>query len=121
MFAAQARSLPFLLPASDAPKAQGYFNEALAFLILLNLLDAGFTAFWVASGRAVEANPIMATLLQVGIAPFILGKLSMVFAASMVLRQYRDRALSQLGVRALVVAYSLVAFIHLSEFQRIVA
>ena len=45
-------------------------------LFLLNWLDAQLTLFWVRSDIATEANNLMAQLLSIGDAPFLLTKLA---------------------------------------------
>jgi hypothetical protein len=100
---------------------QANFDIALAALVLLNLFDAVFTAFWVQHGDALEANPVMALVLRFGIGPFIMVKLALIFGGCAVLRTFRDRTLARGGVHAMVVAYALVVAFHLSELHRVIS
>ena len=56
-------------------------------LFLLNWLDAQLTLIWVRSDIATEANNLMAQLLHIGHAPFLLTKLAIgAFAAYVLYR-----------------------------------
>lgn len=64
---------------------------ANAVLLAVGLADLLSTVFWVATGRAIEVNPIMAAVLRLGIWPFVLTKLSTLAACVGVLEWYRRR------------------------------
>jgi hypothetical protein len=62
-----------------------------AILLAVGLADLFTTLFWVATGRAIEVNPIMAAVLRLGVGPFVLAKLSTLAAFVCVVEWYRRR------------------------------
>jgi len=62
-----------------------------AVLLAIGLADLLTTLFWLAAGRAIEVNPIMAALLRLGIWPFVIGKLGTLVAYVGVVEWYRRR------------------------------
>jgi len=64
---------------------------ANAVLLAVGLADLLSTLFWIATGRAVEVNPIMAAVLRLGICPFVFAKLSTLAAYIGVVEWYRRR------------------------------
>ncbi len=64
---------------------------ANAVLLAVGLADLFTTLFWLATGRAVEVNPIMAALLRLGVWPFVFTKLATLAAYIGVLEWYRRR------------------------------
>lgn len=89
------------------------FERGLQALLVLNALDAVFTSWWVAAGWADEANPMMAYVLEHGLAAFIFVKLAIGMAAALTLRAHGNRRLARVGLAAVLVAYAGVLFIHL--------
>lgn len=89
------------------------YGVALKVLLLLNALDAVFTSWWVAAGWATEANPVMAWVLEYGLAAFIFVKLGIGMAATLVLKPHGHRLIARVGVAAALLAYAAIAFIHL--------
>lgn len=109
---------------SDAPPAdeRQAHNEHSLFLVVrtllvLNLLDAIFTVFWLEAGVATEANPLMDTLLQWGPVPFVLGKTLLVSAGSYLLWHRRRRPLSVIGIMVLFLAYYWLLLYHLKALN----
>jgi hypothetical protein len=64
---------------------------ANAVLLALGLADLLTTLFWLATGQAVEVNPIMAAILRLGVWPFVLTKVGTLVAYVGVLEWYRRR------------------------------
>jgi hypothetical protein len=64
---------------------------ANAVLLAVGLADLFTTLFWLATGRAVEVNPVMAAVLRLGVWPFVLTKLATLGAYVSVLEWYRRR------------------------------
>jgi len=87
-------------------------GPVLALTLVLNLVDLVATLFFVEGGYAVEANPLMARLLELGAAPFALGKLLLVTAGVLVLWRYRARLLSQVGSVAVCAVYASLGVYH---------
>lgn len=98
-----------------------WFDWALSALLICNGLDGAFTALWVGAHEAIEANPVMAYLLNLGVVPFLLVKLSLVVFAGFTLRARSDRPLAQAGLVAVLVAYLGVMIVHLAEVQRLMS
>ena len=49
---------------------------ALFLVLLLNVFDAVLTSFVVSNALAIEMNPLMGAVLELGIAPFVIVKIS---------------------------------------------
>lgn len=63
--------------------------NALTFAV--GLADLLTTVFWLKAGRIIEVNPIMASVLKAGLAPFILVKMSTLVTYVGVMEWYRRR------------------------------
>jgi hypothetical protein len=98
---------------SVAEEVASRYGVALKVLLLLNALDAVFTSWWIAAGWATEANPVMAWVLEYGLAAFICVKLGLGIVVTLVLKPHGHRLIARVGVAAAVLAYSAVAFVHL--------
>lgn len=85
----------------------------LLAVLVLNVLDAILTLAVVKPGLAVEANPVMAALLEQGDMVFVLGKITMVSVGAAVLWHYRRRPLSMIGAAVACGCYVLVLLHHL--------
>jgi uncharacterized protein DUF5658 len=83
-------------------------------LFLLNWLDAQLTLFWVHSNVATEGNGLMAQLLQVGDAPFLLAKLAIGGFAAYVLYRCSHLTMAQRGMRLVLTIYAALMFVHLA-------
>jgi hypothetical protein len=64
---------------------------ANAVLLAVGLADLLTTLFWLATGRAIEVNPIMAAVLRLGVWPFVITKLGTLAAYVGVMEWYRRR------------------------------
>jgi hypothetical protein len=81
----------------------------LLFLVfILNVLDAAFTSIVVGNALAVEVNPLMGALLDIGIFPFIFVKLMIIVISLCVLWKYRERKLARLGAGLCVLIYTIL-------------
>ena len=60
-------------------------------LLIIGLADLATTLFWLATGRCVECNPIMAATLQLGLPGFIAVKLCTLAAYVGLMEWYRRR------------------------------
>src|ERR1041384_527828 len=83
-------------------------------LFLLNWLDAQLTLFWVNSNVATEGNGLMAQLLQVGDAPFLLTKLAIGGFAAYVLYRCSHLKVARNGMRLVLSIYGALMFVHLA-------
>ena len=101
-------------PASRLTPGTGRVMWGLVVaVLLLNLVDALATLTWIELGTAAEANPLMATLLDAGPVPFVLGKVVLVSLGVALLWRTRHRSLSLVGVFVLFTAYYAVVVQHL--------
>lgn len=62
-----------------------------AVVLAVGVADLLTTLFWLATGRAIEVNPVMAAVLRLGIWPFVIVKLGTLGAYISVLEWYRRR------------------------------
>tara|TARA_B100002052_G_scaffold298402_1_gene331791 strand:+ start:1566 stop:1853 length:288 start_codon:yes stop_codon:yes gene_type:complete len=90
---------------------------ALLLVLILNILDATFTSFVVSNALAVEANPLMGAILELGIAPFVVVKLGIVVASLWVLWRYRHRTITKIGTAICLIIYMLLICYFLYNFS----
>ena len=64
-------------------------------LFVLNLVDAILTIVWVRTGVATESNQLMAGLLDIGNAPFLIVKVAIGTVAAIVLYRSGNRPLAR--------------------------
>ena len=79
----------------------------------LNLLDALLTIVWVRSGVATESNQLMASLLDIGNAPFLSVKIAIGTVAAVVLFRWGNRPLARYGLAVALAVYIGLMGIHL--------
>jgi hypothetical protein len=97
----------------------GVLAELLLLVNLLSVLDLLLT-LWVLRLGAVELNPVMAWLLDLGTAPAAAGKIGLVLAATLglwLLRRYRMALITALGLLAVycsLIAFELIGLIRLA-------
>lgn len=82
-------------------------------LFALNLLDALLTIIWVRSGVATESNQLMAGLLDIGNAPFLIVKIVIGAVAAVVLYRSRNRPLARYGLAVALAVYLGLMGIHI--------
>lgn len=80
----------------------------LLTVLFLNILDAIFTSLVVGNSLAVEVNPLMAALLDQGIAIFVSVKLLIIVLSISVLWKYRKRKIAQVGAWICVFIYTIL-------------
>jgi hypothetical protein len=83
-------------------------------LFLLNWLDAQLTLFWVHSNIAVEGNGLMAQLLRLGDAPFMLAKVAIGTFAAYVLYRCSHLTVARRGMQLVLGIYILIMFAHVA-------
>ncbi len=88
------------------------FRLALAVLLVLNLFDAASTSLWVALGITGESNPLMATAIDVGFGPFVLGKVALVGLGVWMLWGLRGRRMARVALLPAVLLYCFVGGTH---------
>ena len=89
------------------------FLVAEWFLFLLNVLDAGFTHFYIASGLATEANPLMARAWDFHPGMFFSVKAFLVIAGIAILHEYRRVRFAHTALALSMGAYAAVVCWHL--------
>ena len=82
---------------------------ALFLVLLLNIFDAVLTSFVVSNALAIEMNPLMGAVLELGIAPFVVIKISIILLSIAVLWKYRRVKLAKLGTSICLFVYLLLA------------
>ena len=83
-------------------------------LFLLNWLDAQLTLIWVRSNIATEANNLMAQLLNIGYAPFLLTKLAIGAFAAYVLYRCSHLTIARRGMKLVLSVYGALMLIHVA-------
>jgi uncharacterized membrane protein YqjE len=82
--------------------------------VVLNLLDAVFTLFWVQSGLAEELNALLRDLVAERALAFVLAKLGLVSLGCVFLWRYRARPLAVVAIFLTFLIYYLVLLHHLT-------
>ena len=98
------------------PRLQ-YLKTTLALLLVFNLLDGVFTLISVLAGVAVEANPLMDQLLEVGPVAFMVGKVLIVSLGIGLLWRLRQRKFALIGSVGTCVVYFFVCVWHLQGLR----
>jgi hypothetical protein len=81
-------------------------------LFLLNWLDAQLTLIWVRSDIATEANNLMAKLLDIGDAPFLLTKLAIGAFSAYVLYRCSHLPIARRGMKLALTVYGALMLVH---------
>lgn len=81
-------------------------------LFLLNWLDAQLTLIWVRSDIATEANNLMAQLLNIGDAPFLLTKLAIGAFSAYVLYRCSHLTIARRGMKLALAVYGALMLVH---------
>ena len=81
-------------------------------LFSLNWLDAQLTLIWIRSNVATEGNGLMARLLELGDAPFILVKLAVGAFAAYILYRCSRYKLAQRGMTVVLGLYLGLMVVH---------
>ena len=87
--------------------------RSVAILFALNIIDAIVTIIWIRSGVATEGNFLMASVLDLGVAPFFAVKIGMGIFACGVLLYGAEYRLAQVGTRIALAAYSFAIAAHI--------
>jgi hypothetical protein len=82
-------------------------------VVILNLIDAVMTLWWVRTGFATEANMLLAEMVEKHALLFVVGKLALVSLGTMILWRRRRRPLAVVGIFAVFLAYYFILLYHL--------
>ena len=85
-----------------------------SLLFLLNLFDGVLTIYWVRNGFASEGNHLMASLLEIGDAHFIVVKIAVGAITAFVLSYWGHYRLARYGVTMALAAYIALMLVHLA-------
>ena len=91
----------------------GALTKSIA-LFVLNWLDAQLTLFWVHTNVASEANNLMARLLEIGDAPFMLTKLAIGTFAALVLYRCSHLNIARRGMKLVLSVYGALMLVHIA-------
>lgn len=83
-------------------------------LFVLNWLDAQLTLVWIRSNIAEEGNRLMAQLLSIGDAPFMLTKLGIGAFAAFMLYRCSHLTIARRGMQLVLTIYFALMFAHLA-------
>ncbi len=89
-----------------------YLLRPIILLFSLNFFDAVLTIYWVRNGFATEGNGLMASLLDMGDAPFLAVKLGIGLLTAFVLWNWSDRRLAKMGLILALTAYISLMGVH---------
>lgn len=95
----------------DTPR-HARLRALLSATLVLNLVDAVMTLFFIYTGAATEANPVMNFVLSGGAVVFTTAKLSLVFSGVAVLWHFRDRVLARAGAVLVTAVYTMLMAYH---------
>jgi len=85
--------------------------------IVLNVLDACLTMYWISIGAATEANPILDYALQHGVWAFAVVKMSLVTVGTYLLWRFRERHTAVIGIFVAFAAYYFILLYHLQAMN----
>ena len=83
------------------------------FIFVLNALDGIFTILVVSTGNAVEANPLMAYLINCHPALFMFCKQLLVYLGSLILLRFRENMLAVFAIFGIFLVYYVNLLYHL--------
>ena len=101
------------LPNWVGTAAQFHWVESLLYAtIVMNVVDAIFTMYWVYSGRATEANPLMEVVID---SPFTFTavKISLVSFGCFLLWKRHKRPFAVIGIVTIFLVYYATMLHHL--------
>ena len=87
-------------------------NSQAFVLFTLNFLDAVLTIYWVRNGLATEGNQLMASLLDIGIFPFLFVKIAVGATAAIVLWRWGNLKLAKYGLALALTIYISLMGVH---------
>lgn len=91
----------------------GYVYGVAKTLVILNLLDAVFTLYWIRTGLAEEANAFMRDLVVHNAMGFVLAKIALVSLGAVLLWRCRQHPMAVPALTGCCALYFLVLLHHL--------
>ena len=102
-----------LPPSIGTDEHYRWLHGIVSAVLLINLIDAVLTLFWVGAGFAKEANPLLADLVKEHPVGFASAKLGLVGLSSLLMWRLRHRPLAVVGIFCTFLLYYLVLLHHL--------
>ncbi|HZR84397.1 MAG TPA: DUF5658 family protein [Candidatus Binatia bacterium] len=100
-------------PHVGTPAHYGWLEGIVRAVLVLNLLDAVFTLFWVHFGLAHEANPLLDHLVVRHPIQFVATKLALVGLGSFLLWNRRHRPIAVIAIFVAFLVYYALLLVHL--------
>ena len=91
----------------------------MKLILIMNLVDALATLWWIRLGIAEEDNPIMAFVLESNESAFILIKTALVVLSIFLLWRMRDFISARILIIPVFLIYSYVTMLHLSAAMNV--
>jgi hypothetical protein len=119
----ESRSLPpetarlwaaFGIREIGTPRQFQWLKGIVASIFFLNVLDGLITVYWIFTGQATEANPLMDNVLHISPGLFMGIKLGLVGLGSWLLWRLRRQPAAVIAIFALFGIYYLLLLYHLS-------
>lgn len=89
-----------------------HWSQLALLLFALNFLDAVLTIYWVRNGFATEGNYLMALLLDIGNAPFLIVKIGIGAITAAVLWKWKNFRLAKYGLAFALTIYVSLMGVH---------
>lgn len=93
----------------------------MAFIIVMNILDAVFTLFWLNTGLAKEANVLLRYLVEHYPILFVVTKFALVLAGTYILWRNRRNKYAVFGLFLAFLVYYALPLYHLGYFSHLVS
>jgi len=104
-------------PSLGLPSHYRWLKGIVAFVFIMNVLDGIFTIIWVVTGKAVEANPLMANLINMHPVLFMGCKLLLVFLGSALLWRRRNNRAAVISIFIVFLTYYILLLYHLRSMN----
>ncbi len=101
------------------PEQFRWLGWVVKSVLVMNLIDASLTLYWVRAGWAHEANTLIEKLVEDHALLFVSVKLTLVSAGSWLLWEYRRQPAAVVGIFLVFLAYYLVLLHHLQFASRL--
>lgn len=91
----------------------GWLERIIRWIVVLNVLDAIITLYWVETRQATEANPLMERVMLAHPVLFVVVKVGMVAVGTTLLWRLRKRRTAVVGIFVAFLVYYFVLLYHL--------
>lgn len=103
--------------AIGSPQHFRWLKGIIATVFVFNVLDGLLTIYWIVTGQATEANPLMEEVLDISPALFMAVKLGLVGLGSILLWRTRDSPVAVVSVFLLFMVYYFLLLYHLQHMN----